>query len=324
VALNPSFPQEEIDIALENSLTGLRFSLAQPGTLASRAFDRLIWGDHPYGHVTTEGTLTNLTREDVVNYYNEQFDPDSALLIVAGDIMTEEALALAEATFGGLDSDGIRATPELPEPATPPALNLYVVDRPGSTQVDFLIGNLAINGSHPDRYKLAVMNDILGGGFSSRLFGNVREDKGFAYSIGSAVSTRVNNGVFIVRTAVRTEDAAAALREIIGEVERLQTETVTAEELQRTKDSLIGSMAVGLETYQSFVNQVASYKLNGLPIDTLSAFPDNIAAVAQADVMSVAQTYLLSEHFVVVAVGEASAIVEQLEAVAPVTLLEAE
>ncbi|RMF80453.1 MAG: insulinase family protein [Chloroflexi bacterium] len=312
IVMNPTFPEDELENARARSLQGLQFALADPGSLANRAFTRTLYGNHPYGNVTTERSLNSITRRDIQQFYAQHVNPETAFLIIAGDITTDEAMALAEETFGSLEAPRSGSPRRIPDPRPPNRTEIVLVDRPGSQQTNFIIGNLAAPGNDPNLYNLRVMNELLGGGFSSRLFGNIREDKGYAYSIGSGLSLGVEEGTFIIRTSVRNENAADALREILLEVENLQMTEVPEDELQRTKDGLVGSFALGLETYQDFVNDVQFMRMNGLPLDFLESFPSNIAAVDAAGVQMVAQEYIKPDQFVIVAVGDASIIRDSL------------
>ena len=324
MVLNPIFPQEEIDVQIEASLTNLEFIFSDPGSLANRTFNRLIYAGHPYGNSVTEDSLNAITRDEVVAFYKAQNSPDRAFLVVAGDITADEAIALAEATFGEWEADDDAQAVEFPSLETPEERVVYLVDRPGSTQAEFILGNPGVYGNDDGRYELQVMNQILGGGFSSRLFQNIREEKGYTYGIGSGFSYPADQGIFLITAAVRNEVADLALQEILNEIERIQSEPVPTDELEDTREGMIGRFALALEGYQDFVDQLASFKLRGIPASDIGIYPERVAAVDQDAVLAAAQATILPENFLIVVVGDASVLEPALSEIVTVEVIEAE
>lgn len=324
VVLHPTFPETEVSIARDNLLTDLQFELSDPGALAERVFNRIIYGDHPYGSASTEASLGGLTQADALSFYQSQLDPARAFLVVTGDISFEDAMTLAEKTFGSMTAAGDSAAvtyPALPEHT---GLKIYLIDRPGSTQAQILMGNPGVPGNSPLRPKLRVMNEIFGGGFTSRLTKNVREEKGYTYGIYSYFIYPADMGIFAINAAVGNDVVDKALNAIFEEITRMQTEEVPAAELNDTKTGIIGSFALSLETYQSFVNQLSSYKLRGIPLESLAQYNTEIDAVTAADVKQIALDFIQAQNMVIVVVGDASVIQAQLESIAPVTVVEVE
>lgn len=323
VALNPTFPEDELRTYQQKMLTDLQFSLSDAGAIANRAFSNLVYGAHPYGNLVTEQTVKALTRADVVKYYQAQLDPAKAFLIVVGDIAEEDALKYAEATFGQMKAAVSTTTTSFPAVTAPSAMKIYLVDRPGSTQVQFVMGVPGIRGNDPQRQVLRVLNEVLGGSFSSRLTRIVREEKGYTYGIGSSFSLPVDRGVFRISMATRNDIADQALTATLNEVKTIRTDAVPADELGNVKTGLIGRFALGLETSGELIGQVAGLKLRGLPLDTLNDYRAQVEGVDQAAVLKAAQQYIDPDQFVVVAVGDAKAVKDRLSKVAPVTVIEA-
>lgn len=323
VALNPTFPAQEVKIQQENQLTNLQDSLGDPGTVAQRAFANLVYGQHPYGQLATAQSIQALTQPDVANFYQAQLDPQRAFLIVAGDVTTAEAVQLAQKTFGAWRASKPAQPVAYPTVAPQPSEHIYLIDRPGSSQAQLMIGNIASAGNDPQRYAQAVMNDILGGGsLTSRLMLNIREKLGYTYGISSGFSRPADRGTFRISTSVRNDVVDKALTAILGEVKQMQEKGVTTEELNAKKTGLIGSFAVGLETYQAFVDTLASYRLRGVPLSALANYPQAIDQVTASAVQTAAQQ-IQTDKLVIVAVGDASVIQKQLESVAPVEVIEA-
>lgn len=321
MVLNSNFPESEIEREREATLSGLEANMAEPSVVAGRLFANLLYSGHPYGDLVTADTINAITRDEILAFYESQSHPDGAMLIVAGDITADEGIALAEASFGDWEGTGT----EIEYPTIEPTgeTQIYLVDRPGSTQANFIIGNLGTKGNSDDFFAIRVMNEVFGGTFASRLVRNIREDKGYTYSIGSSFGFPADIGSFRISAAVRNDVIADTLQEILKEIETVQTVEFTEQELEDSKAGIIGRFALGLETYQDFVETVSSYKLRGVSLDRLTEWPQLINAVTVEDVLRVANDYIQPENFIIVVVGDASTIQSALETVAPVTLVEA-
>ncbi len=322
MTLNANFPHEEIERERQASISSLEANLADPGFVAGRTFSKLLYEGHPYGVTTSFDSLEAITRDDIIAFYESRRQPDNAVLIIAGAITSEDGLALAEAHFadwaGNAEAFSFPPLPEHDEQ------QIYLVDRPGSTQAEFVLGNIGIKGGSLDYFPARVMNEVLGGSFSSRLVQNIREEKGYTYSIRSGFSYPADRGRFVVTAAVRNDVIEPAIAEVFKEIERIQTEALTDEEINKARDGIVGRFALTLETYQDFVDAVASYKVRGVELDRLSKWLGLMQEVSKDDVLEIANSYMRPEEFIIVVVGDASAIQEQLETLGDVTLLEAE
>jgi zinc protease len=185
---------------------------------------------------------------------------------------------------------------------------VILVNRPGSVQTAFYIGNHAIDRLSPDYIPVQVLNRVLGGGPASRLFRNIREDKGYTYGISSGfAATRFYNH-FASQTSVRTEVTADALREILKEFADIRTRPVPADELQNAKRALVASFALSTEGLGTALSNATQIKEYGLPADYWDTYPEKIAAVTVADVQRVAQKYIPLDDIVIIAVGDAARI----------------
>ncbi|MCY3977568.1 MAG: pitrilysin family protein [Chloroflexi bacterium] len=323
MALNANFPENEFEREQTEWISSLEAGMAQPGFVARRIFDnRLYSSEHGYGNLYTLESLEAITRDDIVAFYESRSTPDNAVLIIAGAITTEEGLAYAEQHFADWEGSAEAITyPALPENS---GQQILLVDRPGSTQATFRIGNIGIQGASLDYFPARVLNHVLGGTFSSRLVQNIREEKGYTYSIGSGFSFPADMGYFRVSADVRNDVIAPALEEVFNEIERIQSEPLTDQEINDARDGIVGEWVFGLETYQDFVEAVASYKIRGVELDRLNKWLGYIKDVSTDDVLEIANTYIRPEDFIIVVVGDASAIQEQLETLGEVALIEAE
>jgi len=324
VVQNPTFPDTEVDVTRERLQTNLQDIFSDPAALAARTFTSLVYGEHPYGHLMTDATLEAMTPDAVKTYYGAQANPERSFMIVTGDITADDAVALAEKAFGSweaaVESD-VTALPAVEASIKP---GIYLVDRPGSTQAEYAIGLLTMTGSDPNRYASQVLNAIFGGTFSARLSGVIREELGYTYGIYSTFTRPVAEGTFSISTAVGGDVAAPALEEILNQINLIRDEAVPEEELGRVVTGIIGSEALRLETYQSLVNQIASYRLRGIPISELEELTGRYEAIDQAVVQNAAQTYIVPENLLIVVVGDASVLEAPLSEIGPVTIIEAE
>lgn len=322
MTLNANFPENEVERERAERISALEANMAEPSYVAGRTFGKALYEGHPYGNAVTFAALEAITRDDMVAFYESRRQPDNAVLIIAGAISTEDGLAYAEQHFA--DWEGSAEAVDFPALPEHSGQQFLLVDRPGSTQANFLLGNIAIQGASLDYFPARVMNHVLGGTFSSRLVQNIREEKGYTYSIGSGFSYPADTGRFVVSAAVRNDVIAQALEEVFAEIERIQTEPLTDEEINDARDGIVGEWVFGLETYQDFVEAVASYKIRGVELDRLNKWLGHIKAVTKDDVLEVANTYIHPEDFIIVVVGDASEIQAQLETLGEVTLIEAE
>ncbi|MDX2160370.1 MAG: pitrilysin family protein [bacterium] len=324
IVLNPTFPEAELEVSRQQFITSLQDVFANPDALAARTFTRLVYGDHPYGIVPTETSLTAIDRDAIAAYYADQANPARAFMIITGAITPEDGTALAEQYFSGWVWEGDDELAALPEPQTSTEPGIYLVDRPGSTQAQYVIGSLGISGSDERRDAARVLNTILGAGFTSRLMQVIREELGYTYGISSSFTYPVTQGTVSIATAVGNDVAAPALEAILEQVNLLRDETVPQSELDAKLSGLIGSEALRLETYQSLVDFVAALRLRGLPVSEIS---DRIVRLANVDVETIqtaAQTLIVPENLLIVVVGDADVLEAPLSAIAPVTVLEAE
>ena len=323
VVLHPTFPQEEIDLQRDQIRTGLEAELKDPEAQASRLFNQTLYGEHPYGQQPTFETIDAITRDDIVAFYEAVRHPQNALLVVAGDVRFDEIMPHVEAAFADWAESDTPPIIEYPTLEPADAETIYLVNVPGATQAQVRIGNLGLYGTDPERYRVSVMNSILGGGFPSRLMQNLREDKGYTYGIGSGFSYPADRGTFRISTSVNAGATANAIREIFYEVERLRTEPVSEAELVGVRDGMVGRYALQLETYQDFVNQLASFWVRGIDFEEISAYPNLIGSVTVEDVQQSAQEAIPSD-FVVVVSGDASIVLSQLEELGTVEVIELE
>jgi len=322
VARYAVFPQGEFDVAQTQTLTFLEQDAVDPSSLANREFGRLLFGNHPYGYVTTPETVGSLTRNDVRKFHRTFYRPNNALLIVVGDLTAEEARAETERAFGLWQTADVPDFLNYPEAAPADTSAIYLIDRPGSEQATIHVGNIAIDARNPDRYALEVLNSALGGGSSSRLYRNLREDKGYTYGVYSRFARPNSPASFRVLGDFNKETAGAAIVEILAELRQIRTEPLTEEELADAKGRLIGGFALAMEDPATFADQVASRALTGVPIDELNEYLDRLGAVTADEALAAAAKYINGDSPLIVVVGDAATLRPQLEEILPVRVVD--
>lgn len=267
--------------------------------------------------------MESITRDDVVAFYESQAHPQNAFLMITGDITVEQALEMAEVTFGGWEGTGEFTPMTYPEVTQPNGLQIILVDRPDSSQAEIRIGALTPPGLG-GQYEARVMTTILGQGFSSRLFEVVREENGYAYSIFSTLNFPADRGRFLVSLGSANDTAVDAIRQTLNEIERIRLEPVEVDELEIARQGMAGRFALQLESYSDYVSALAAYKLRSQAFETLAQYPSLVSGVTADDVQVAAQSYIDYDNLLIVVVGSADALLADLETLGEVTVIPVE
>lgn len=307
----PTFPENELDLYKRNTIENLKFQRSQPSFLASEQVSRMIYGDHPYSRVSPSAEdIDKLTREQLAEFHEKILVPNNAVLIVVGDVELESLMAEIEDHFGDWGSGKVDAV-DLPELKVLDASTLTVVDRPGSAQSNIVLANLGIKRNHPDYFPVLVMNQVLGAGASSRVFMNLREEKGYTYGAYTRLDAKRMAGDFAATAEVRTSVTGESLKEFFYELNRIRDEVVSEAELNDAKNFLTGVFPIRAETQEGLTNLIVSQELYGLPDDYLQTYRDNVSAVTAEDVQRAANAYIHPDKMAIVIVGDAGEILDQ-------------
>lgn len=314
VVLHPSFPASELEKIRKQELSGLQAAKDNPDAIASNVVNRLLYGkDHPYGDIETEETVSNVKLEDIKNYFNTWWKPNNAYLVFVGDITPAEAKKLATQYFGAWKS-GVVPKPTYKTPQPPAQTLIAVVDRPASVQsVINFAEPVELKPGAPDAIPASVMNNILGGGFSGRLFANLREKHGFTYGAYSNIKPDRLIGSFTADASVRNEKTDSSVAEFLHEFNRIRTEPLSADEVSRMKNYMSGSFARSLESPATIAGFALNIARNKLPADYYQNYLKNLAAVSSADVQAMAKKYISPDNMLVVIVGNAKEIAKGLD-----------
>jgi zinc protease len=312
ISLRPSFPEAELNLARDNVKQALIQQRAQPSFLASEQVSRALFGEHPYAVISpTEASVDAMTRLRIVDFHSAVFSPKRAVLLAVGDVSFDDVRRSAEELFGDwkAESSPQAAFASLPENTTRRA---FIVDRPGSEQSNIVIANRAIKRTDSDFFPMLLLHTILGANASSRLFMNLREEKGYTYGAYSTLDTRIFAGSFRASAEVRTPVTGASLSEFFYELERIRNDDVSEKELADAKAYLSGVFPIRLETQEGLTDQLLQQRMFGLPHDYLNTYRQNVEAITATDIRHAAAKYVLPDQAVIVLVGDARAILDDV------------
>jgi len=323
VALHPSFPANEFERIKKNRLTELLQLRDQGPAIANLAFPAILYGSgHPYGAplIGTEASVTGLTTADLQAYYQANFKPNNATMIIVGDVNPAQIEQKINSLFGGWQRGDVLPL-TYAEPPKAGATTIYLIDKPGAAQSSFRIGEIGVPRSTRDYFALTVMNTILGGSFTSRLNQNLREVKGYTYGASSRFDMRRAAGPFTAAAEIVSAKSDSALLEFMKELNGIR-QAVPNDELSRAKRYLQLQLPGNFETTQQIAAALVPVALYGLPLDFYNNYVQSVEAVTQADVARVAQQYINPGSLAIVIVGDRKTIEQGLKAtnVGPISI----
>jgi zinc protease len=312
--LNPAFDEKEVERIRKTRLGELSQLKEDPSQLSDIMTILVLNGkDNPYGYPSlgTAASVQSITVQDLKNFWQEQSRPGNAALVVSGDTTKEELLPILEKSFGkwmGANAPSI----SVPEPVV--KRRVVIVDTPGAPQTQLRIAVPGPKRATPDYPALLVMNEILGGTFSSRINMNIREAHGYAYGANTWVRTLAHGGWIVAGSGVRTPVTAPAVREMLKEMDEMGKQPVKPEEIALAKSSLVRSFPSWFETTGDTVNILSEIPVYDLGLGYYPEYANKIDAVMEADIQNVAKKYLIGDKTIVIAVGDRKAIESGLKA----------
>ncbi|HEY0095662.1 MAG TPA: pitrilysin family protein [Archangium sp.] len=320
----PSFPEREVELARERALAGFVNDLDDPSVVADRAFTRALWGNHPYGHDVggSAAHVRTFTRDDLVRFHRERMGPRVSLLSVVGAVSPEVVAREAEKAFAGWEG-GPEAPVELPAVDSVASGRILLVDKPEQTQTQVRIGGPGFRVGHPDYFPAAAMNNVLGGGFTSRLVNEVRVERGLTYGIHSYFEMMNAGGVFGISTFTQTEKTREIIDVSLAEVAKVRAKGITPAELKKAQRYLAGLYPLRTETNESVASVISDIRVHGLGDDWVEKFRERLLAVKPKQTVEVAAKYLFSKPPLIVVLGRADAIGRQLKGLGPVKVVPA-
>ncbi len=314
ILLNPSFPEEELERLITQNKSGLATVRNDAGAMANNVSRAVVFGpDHPYGEITTEETLDNITIDLIRQYYQDHFKPNVAYMVIVGDMDAHEARDVMDAYFGGWEPGEV-PTRTYPTPGLPDGRRVAFANRMGAVQSVVMVTHpVVLTPGHEDAIKVSVMNSILGGGaFSGRLMQNLREDKGYTYGARSNIGTDRLVSRFTARTEVRNEVTDSTVNEILREMDRMIYEPVDPASLELTRNFMTGSFARSLESPRTIANFALNITRYDLPEDYYATYLERLNEVTIEDVQEVAAKYLSTENAIIVVAGNQDEVADKL------------
>lgn len=313
VLSSPVFAESEVERTRRERLTAILQNKDDPGTVATETFAREVYKGTPYQNpiIGTAESLKGLGRDELAEFHGANDSPELTSIVVTGNFDPGVVRRRIEALLGGTSPKGRAARLSFAHPEIE-ASRVVIADRPKAVQSEIRVGHPGVDRSTPDYYPIIVMNAILGGVFTSRLNLNLRERNAFTYHVRSGFSMRKNPGSFNVSTAVRTEVTAAAVREILAELRRMQSGDLTREELDESKNYMMGVFPATVHTAGNLAARLEDMEIYSLPDDWFDHHREQIGAVTAEQVVDAANRYLDPEHVVIVVAGAAELIRESM------------
>ncbi|MBI4445470.1 MAG: insulinase family protein [Acidobacteria bacterium] len=307
VLREPAFDPAQFELSREQLREGIRRRNDFPSSIVSREYTKLVYGaDHPLARTVEMTHLDRIQREDLAAFHQKYFHPNNIILGVSGDFDSDEMMVLLEKHLG----DWKPVTIDFPEVAgvsteLNPSLNYIAKD---INQTNIRLGHLGIKQSNPDYFAVTVMDTILGGGFSSRLFRTIRSEQALAYSVGSHFGAGMREyGIFSVFLETAAGSTLRAVQSSVEQIRRMRETPVTPEELEIAKESVLNSFVFAFDNPAEIVNRQVRYRFFALPSDYLEKYRDRVASVSAQDVLDAARKYLNPDRLTILAVGPETA-----------------
>lgn len=315
IAEHPLFPESELPRLKKDALRDLTVAKSRPQSIAQERFRAILYPSHPYGIVfPTEEGIDKTSVASIKKFYDDNFGAARAHLYVAGRFDSAEVKkAIAEA-FGNWAA-GPAIVENVPSPK--PQHVMDVTDRPGAAQSTLLIGLPVPTATSPDTIRLLVTNSLLGGSFGSRITSNIREQKGYTYSPFSSISQRYHDAYWAESADVTTQYTGASIKEIFGEITRLQNEPPSDAELKGIETYLSGLFIIQNSSRGALINQLSFVDLQGLGDDYLKTWVQKVNAVTPDEVQQMTRQYIRPSDMTIVVVGDKSKISDQLKPFEP-------
>ncbi|MCL2923668.1 MAG: insulinase family protein [Trichodesmium sp. MAG_R04] len=296
----PSFPEAEIELEKRITIQSIRAQLEEPFAVAFSQLREMMYQNHPYALSTlgTENTVSQITRYDIQKFYQTYFRPDRIVISIVGKISNAKAMDLVEQTYGDWQ---------------PPITPISTLDLPTITPQPFtakkyqaiqqsviMLGYLAANVNSPDYAPLKLLNTYLGNGLSSRLFVELREKRGLAYDISAFYPTRLYTSNFTVYIGTAAKNTVVAQAMLKAEIERLVTDLLSEEELEISKNKLLGQYALGKQTNSQIAQVLGWYEILNLGIEFDARFQKNLSTVTVLEAQQVASKYFIEPYISIV------------------------
>jgi len=322
VLMHPRFDPEKLDLAKTQHKSAIARRNDDPMQIARREFRQVMYGpDHPLGRIEEYDTINSITRDDLVAFHDTYFHPDRMYLVVIGDFDRQAMRDKIEKAFTGWARADQPLPPDPEMPSLPRTVN--VAPKKGLTQSTVIIGQKGIRNDNPDYAAIVVANKILGGGFASRLFNEVRSKLGLAYSTGSAPGTGWRfPGVFVAFAGTKCETTQKVAEVIMAQIKRMVTEPVTARELSQAKDAILNGDVFNYDTKRKILDRKVLFEMDGYPADFLQKFRQAVQTMTVDQVLKACQDVWHPDRMSLLVVGDPAKFDGDLSVFGPVNTID--
>ncbi len=323
VLMHPAFREDKIELAKIQRRDAIARRNDNVFSIISREFPKLIYGaTSPYARIIEYEHVDNITKEDLAAFHKKFFAPNNVILGVWGDFNTTEMKGKVENAFKDWQRFQVQVPP-VPDVRYDFKNRIFFIQKDDINQTNVRIGHIGGKISDPDYYPLDLMNQVLGGAFSSRLFKNVRSDKGLAYAVFSSWGTNYDYpGVFFVGGETKSQTTMKFIDALLAEVRNIAAKEVADDELRVAREGLLNSFVFNFDSKAKIINRLMVYDYYGYPKDFLFKYKENIEKVTKADILAAAKTRLHPDQLVILAVGRKEDFDEPLSTLGQVTTID--
>lgn len=313
VIQEPAFAQEKLDLAKKQMAGRIARRNDDPSDIARREFQKLIYGENsPYARTVEYETLENISREDLLSFYEQYIRPENVILGIVGDFDTAKMQKLIEKQFGQWKSTSNLAKPPLPEASQAKKGGIFFINQSQLSQSYIQMGHLGGKRDNPDYPALTVLNELFNG-FGGRLFNQVRSRQGLAYSVYGYWSAAYDYpGIFIAGGQTRSDATVPLIKALQAEIEKIRNTPVKPEVLKQAKEGVMNSFVFNFQDPSQTLSRLMRYEYYGYPEDFIFQYRRGVEATTVEDIQRVAQKYLHPDEIVTLVVGNAEAIVPPL------------
>jgi zinc protease len=315
----PEFREDKLDLAKHEAFDGISRRNDDVGQIARREATKLAYGaQNPYAREPEYATVGAVTRQDLIDWHHAYVHPNNIIIGIVGDFDSAQMEATLRKAFGSWEKGPAAKEPEIHfDPAKP---GYYLVKKEDVNQSNIRMVGLGTTRKNPDYYAIEVFNEVMGGGFSSRLVQEIRTARGLAYSVGGGIGTAFDHpGILRFSMGTKSASTVESIQALYAEIDKLKTNPVTDDEIKRAKDSILNAFVFNFDTPDKVLRERMAYEFYGYPSDFLERYRAGIEKVTTADANRVGEKYLHKNQLAVLVVGNTSEFDKPLSSLGPVT-----